>query len=157
MRNKLRPMVSNTRDNAPTATVSIGRFSVKIWEMNYVNPISHILTYCIPGDDATYTWSTRSEEDQASKIGSSLVAQGPGSVNQSTHTIGLDGTADKSAAPEGGGRSGFLGFGELFCRVRGLGTTVGVAENGGKDGEGGGVGEDGAEGDSRRLNGGEVW
>jgi hypothetical protein len=38
-----------------------------------------------------------------------------------------------------------------------LGTVVGITEDRGQDGKGGGVGEDGAEGDSRWLYGREVW
>jgi hypothetical protein len=37
-----------------------------------------------------------------------------------------------------------------------LGAVVGVAEDGGEDGEGNGVVEDGAEGDGGGLDGGEV-
>jgi hypothetical protein len=43
VRNKLNPTDSKTRATAPTATVSRGRFSVKIWAMNWIVLVNHSL------------------------------------------------------------------------------------------------------------------
>lgn len=92
----------------------------------------------------TYRRSGASHKDQTAQVGGTLVAQRTGGVDQSTDTVGLDGGADDGRTPRGGGTSGFLGPDELLLGVGRLGAAVGVAEDGGQDGERGGVCEEGA-------------
>lgn len=92
----------------------------------------------------TYRRSGASHEDQTAQVGGTLVAQRAGGVDESTHTVGLDGGADDGRAPRGGGTGGLLGPDELLLGVGRLGARVRVAEDGGQDGERGGVCEDGA-------------
>jgi hypothetical protein len=149
-----RPTVSKTRARAPTATVSRGRFSVKIWAMNW-----RIVRACSSGDISnrqTYGRSGRGSEDQATEVGSALVGEGTGGVKKSTNTVGLEGRAGKGSTPGSGGRSSLLGLEELLLGVGSLGLTVGVTEDGAEDGEGGEVVEGSADGDGRRLDGGKV-
>lgn len=105
---------------------------------------------------STYRWCSASHEDYATKIGSTLVRESSGSVDQSTDTIRLNGRADNGRAPNRGGRSGFPRLDELFTRVRPHGSVVGVTEERGHDGQRGGMSEDGAERDGRRLDRREI-
>ena len=105
----------------------------------------------------TYGRSGRGSEDQTTEVGSALVGEGTGGVEQSTNTVGLEGRAGKGSTPGSGGRSSLLGLEELLLGVGGLGLTVGVTEDGAEDGEGGEVVEGSADSDGRRLNGREVW
>lgn len=104
----------------------------------------------------THTWRRASEEDQAAQVRCALVAERAGRVDQSSHAVRLYGAADEGRAPGRSGAGGLLGLEELFLRIRGLGALVGIAEDGAQDGEGGGVVEDCAEGDSGGLHGREV-
>ena len=149
----LRPTVSKTRARAPTATVSMGRFSVKICETNYPSPKlvtatgigkRHQFTRDSNSGKKTYRRSGASHEDQTAKVGGTLVAQRAGGVDESTDAVGLDGGADEGRSPRGGGTGGFLGPDELLLGVGGLGAVVRIAEDGGQDGERGRVCEDGA-------------
>jgi hypothetical protein len=69
----------------------------------------------------------------------------------------LNGATNERGSPSGGSRCGFLGLDELLLGVGGLGTVVGVAEDGAENSKGGSVVENRAEGDGRGLNGWEVW
>lgn len=62
----------------------------------------------------TYTRSGASEEDQCSKVRSALVAQSACGVDQSSHTVGLDGTSNQGATPCGSGTGSLLGLDELL-------------------------------------------
>lgn len=46
-----------------------------------------------------YRWGSRSKEDQRTKVGSSLVGQSAGSVDESANTVGLDTGAEDGASP----------------------------------------------------------
>lgn len=106
--------------------------------------------------NGTYRRSSRSEEDQRAEVGSALVGEGAGSVDESTNTVGLDGGPGEGRSPRGSSGGGLLGVEELLLAVGSLGATVGVAEDGAEDSEGDGVVEGSAEGNSRRLNGREI-
>lgn len=95
-------------------------------------------------------------EDQAAEVGGALVAESAGGVDQSTNTVGLNGRPDERGSPGDAGRGGFLGLEELFLGVGLLGATVGVAKQWTHYSQAGGMIEDGAEGDGRRLDGWEV-
>lgn len=95
-------------------------------------------------------------EDEAAEVGSALVAQGAGGVDQGADTVGLQGRADEGGAPGDGGGRGLLGLDKLLLGVGGLGAVVGLAEEGREDGELNAVVEEGAEGNSRGLDGGKV-
>jgi len=134
----LRPTVSKTRARAPTATVSMGRFSVKTCETNChpqksagtkPNIIASKLQQRKKQESKTYRRSGASHEDQTAQVGGTLVAQRTGGVDQSTDTVGLDGGADDGRTPRGGGTGGFLGPDKLLLGVGRLGAVVGVAEN----------------------------
>jgi len=101
-------------------------------------------------------WSRGSEEDQATKIGSTLVAKRASCVDQGTDTVGLDGRANERGTPCGCGGGGLLGLEELLLGVGGLSLAVGLAENWAEDREGDGVGVEGAERDGRWLDWGKV-
>ena len=105
----------------------------------------------------THRRSSGGHEDEGTKVGSALVAQGASGVDQSTDTIGLDGGTDERASPGRGSAGSLLRLEELLLGVGGLGLSVGVTEDGAEDCEGDGVVEEGAKGDSRRLDGREVW
>lgn len=105
----------------------------------------------------TYRGSGGGHEDEGAKVGSALVAQGASGVDQSTDAVRLDGGTGERAGPGGGGASGLLGLEELLFGVGGLSLSVGVTEDRAEDCEGDGVVEEGAEGDSRWLDGREVW
>lgn len=104
----------------------------------------------------TYTGSRAGEEDQRSEVCGALVAQGAGGVDQSSDTVGLDGTADEGASPCGGGTGSLLGLDKLLFRVGGLGAVIGVAEDRGQNAQGSCVGEERTQGNSRGLNGRKV-
>lgn len=104
----------------------------------------------------TYGRSRGGEEDEAAEVGGTLVAESSGSVDESAYTVGLKGRADEGGSPgDSGGRS-LAGSEELLLGVGSLGALIGLAKEGGEDGELNGLVEDGAEGDSRRLDGREV-
>jgi hypothetical protein len=107
--------------------------------------------------EKTYARSRASKEDQRSKVGSSLVCQGTGSIDEGSNTISLESASDDRATPSSNSTAGLLGLNELFLCVGGLSTVVGVTEDRGEDAERGSVSEDCAKGDSRRLNRREVW
>lgn len=104
----------------------------------------------------TYTWSSGGHEDQGTEVGSTLVAESTGSVDESGGAVGLNTRSDERSTPAGGSGSSFTRLEELLAAVGGLGALVGVTEERGKHGEGGGLVEDNAEGDGRRLDGWEV-
>ena len=105
----------------------------------------------------TYTGTSRSEEDQATEVGSTLVAESTSGIDQSTNTIGLETGTDERRAPRSGSSSGLAGLEELILGVSGLRTLIGVTEERGEDGGGGGLGEEDAEGNRRGLDGREIW
>lgn len=109
------------------------------------------------GRSETYTGSSSGSEDETAEVGSALVAQGASGVDESSDTVGLETSADERSAPGNGSAAGLLGLEELLLGVGGLGALEGLAEEGGEDGELDAVVEDQAEGDGRRLNGGEVY
>lgn len=84
------------------------------------------------------------------------MAESASGVDQSTDTVGLDGATGEGASPCSRGGGSLLGLEELLLGVGGLGTVVGVTEERAENGEGDGVAVSGTNGDSRRLNGGEV-
>lgn len=104
----------------------------------------------------TYAWSRASEEDQCSEISSTLIAQGTGSINQSSNTVSLNGTANERATPSSGSTGSLLRLDEFLLGVGGLGAVVGVTEDWGQNTQGGSVGEKCSQGNGRGLNGGEV-
>ena len=104
----------------------------------------------------TYGGSGAGHEDQRSEVGGALVRQSSGGVDEGTDSVGLHGGSDDGCTPGGRRRGGLLGLDEFLGGVGALGTVVRVAENGAENGEGGGVVEERAEGDGRRLHGGEV-
>ncbi len=104
----------------------------------------------------TYAGRGAGHEDQTTEIAGTGVGQGAGSVHQRADAISLNGGADEGRAPGGSSTRGFLGLEELLLGIRGLGAVVGLTENGGENGEGGGVVENGADGDGRRLDGWEI-
>ena len=104
----------------------------------------------------TYGWCGAGEEDQATQVGSALVAECAGGVEKRTHTVCLDTGADEGRSPCSGGGSSLLGLEELLLGVGRLGLAVGVTEDRAKDGEGDTVGEDGTERDGGRLDRGKV-
>lgn len=105
------------------------------------------------GKRTTYRRSRAGHEDQRSEVGSTLVAEGSGGVDQSTNTVGLDGRADEGGSPSSSSGGSLLGLDELLLGVSSLGAVVGVTENGTEDSQGSGVVEDRAERDGRGLNG----
>ena len=107
--------------------------------------------------DATYTRCRAGHEDQATEISGSLVAQGPCGVDESSDTVRLDGAANDGGTPGSGGTSGLLALEKFFLGVRGLRTVVSVSEHRSEDSERGGVVEDGAHGNSRGLDGWEIY
>lgn len=81
----------------------------------------------------TYCGRRGGEENEATEVGSTLVAKGGSSVEESTDTVGLEAGADKGSAPGDGRRSSLLGTEELLLGVGSLGALVGLAEEGSKD------------------------
>lgn len=110
----------------------------------------------VDGRSGTYTRGGSGEEDQCSQVSSTLVAQGTCGIDQGSNTVSLNGASGKGATPSGGSTGGFLGLEELFLGVGSLSAVVGIAEDGGQDSQGGSVGEDGTQCNSRGLNGGKV-
>lgn len=92
----------------------------------------------------TYTRSSGSGKDETTEVGSALVAQGAGGVDEGANTITLEGRADKGGAPGDGGRGRLLGLDELLLGVGELGALVGLAEDGAQDRELDAVVEEGA-------------
>jgi hypothetical protein len=105
----------------------------------------------------TYRWRVCSSEDQTTQVCSSLVGQSTSSVDQGSDTICLDGRTGNRRAPASSRSCGLLGLEEFLLAVRGLSTVVGITEERGQDGGGGGLVEDDAEGNRRGLNRWEVW
>lgn len=83
----------------------------------------------------TYTWGSRGKEDQASQVGSTLVAEGSGGINQSGNTVGLDGRANERGTPAGSSGGSLSGLEEFLLAVGGLGTLVCISEQRSEDGE----------------------
>lgn len=106
--------------------------------------------------DVTYAWCGTSHEDQTSQISGPLVTQCASGVDQSTDTIGLDGTANEGRTPGRCSASGLFRLKELLLGVCGLSTLIGVTEDWGEDCERGGVVENGTKGNGRRLNRWEI-
>ena len=148
-----RPTVSKMRARPPTAMVSSGRFSVKTWAMNYAR-VSRCACNLIAA--GTYRWCGAGHEDQATEVGSALVAESAGGVEKRTNTVCLHTGADEGSSPCSGGGGSLLGLEELLLGVGRLCLAVGVAEDWAKNGEGDTVGEDGTERDGGRLNRGKV-
>lgn len=105
---------------------------------------------------STYTRSRSSEEDETTEISSALVAQSTSSVDQSTDTVRLESRTDERRTPGERSTAGLLGADELLLGVGDLGALVGLAEDGGEDGELNAVVEGRAEGNGRGLDGGKV-
>ena len=126
---------------------------MKIWAMN----CSDISRCECSESQSTYGRSRAGKEDERSEVSGALVGQSAGGVDQSTNAIGLDGGADERGATGKACRGGLARLEKLLLGVGGLSLAVGVTEQGGQDGEGSDVVENGAEGDGRRLDGGKVW
>lgn len=107
--------------------------------------------------EKTYAWSRGSGKDQGAEISRPLIAESSCSVDEGTDPVRLEGRADERRAPRNGGAGGLLRLEELLLRVGGFGPLVGRAEERRHDGEFGGMVEDGAEGDSRWLDSGEIY
>lgn len=95
-------------------------------------------------------------KDETAQVGSALVAQGAGGVDEGAHTVGLERRADEGGAPGDGGGGSLLGLDELLLGVGELGAVVGLAEERRQDRELDAVVEEGAQGDGRGLDGGKV-
>lgn len=108
-------------------------------------------------EQETYSRSASSRKDQTAEVRRALVAEGAGGVDEGTNTVRLERRADEGGTPRNGGTGGFPRADELLLGVGSLGALVGLAEEGAEHGELGGVVEDGAEGDSRGLDSGEIW
>lgn len=104
----------------------------------------------------TYTGGGGGGKDEASEVGGALVAQGAGGVDEGADAVALQGGADERGAPGDGGRRSLFRLDELLLGVGGLGALVRLAEDGGEHGDLDAVVEEGAEGDGRGLDGGEV-
>ena len=107
--------------------------------------------------EVTYTGSSSSSEDQTTEVSSALVAQGASSVDEGTNTIALKGGTDERGTPGNGSAVGLLGLEELLLGVSALGALVSGAEQRRQDGELNTVVEDGAESNSRGLDGREIY
>lgn len=135
VKNKLNPTVSNTLLTAPTATVSRGRFSVKIWPMNCFSPkhngLANRFLRIFKNMDSrnTHTWRRAGQQNQTSQVSCTLVAQGSSSIDQSCYSVRLDSAPNERTAPSGGGSRGLLRLEEFFFRVGCLSTVVGVAKH----------------------------
>jgi len=103
-----------------------------------------------------YRWGGRSEEDQGAEVGSTLVGESTGSVDEGADTVGLDGRTANGATPRGSSGGGLLRVEELLLGVGLLRPAVGVSEDGAQDCERDGVVEGCAESNCRGLDGGEV-
>ncbi len=107
--------------------------------------------------DCTYTWTSGSEEDQATEVGSPLVAQSTSSIEQSAYTVRLETRADDRRAPAGSCGCRLLGLEELLLGVSCLSAVVGIAKQRSEDSSGGDLGEDDAKGDRGWLDRGKVY
>lgn len=116
-----------------------------------------MIHYHISKVRGTYSRGRGGGKDESTEVGGALVAESAGGVDEGTDTVRLESRADERRTPGDSGGRGLLGAGELLLGVGRLGALVGGAEDGCEDGELNTVVEDGAEGDSRRLDGGEVW
>jgi hypothetical protein len=135
-----RPTVSKIRATAPTAMVARGRFSVKTWAINYVD----VSRFSGARRIITCRGSRAGHENENAKVGSSFVAQRARGIDQSSHTIRLDGGANERSAPSSSGRRGLFRFHKFLLGVGSEGTVVRLTENGAQDGQGGRVVEEGA-------------
>ena len=81
----------------------------------------------------THGRSTRGGENEATEVGSTLVAQRAGGIDEGTHSVGLEGGAHEGGTPGDGGRGGLLGVDEFLLGVGLLGSLVGLAEEGAQD------------------------
>jgi len=106
--------------------------------------------------NTTYRWRSRSEEDQRAEVGSALVCEGTGSVNESTDTVGLNGRADDGAPPRCSSSGSLLAVEVLLLRIGLLCAAVRVAKYRAEDSEGDSVVEGRAEGNGRGLDRGKV-
>lgn len=100
----------------------------------------------------TYAGGRASEENQSAEIGSTLVAESTSGVDQGSHTVGLDGAADKGATPRSRCASSLLRLDELLLRVGRLSAVVGVTEDRGKNTQRRRVGEEGTHRNSGGLH-----
>ena len=100
----------------------------------------------------SYRWRGAGEEDNATEVGGTLVRESSGRVDQSCDAVCLNARTDDGRAPDRCGRRGLLGLEELLARVGSDGAVVSLAEERSHDGKRRRVGEDGAEGDGRRLD-----
>lgn len=105
----------------------------------------------------TDAWCGASEENQASKVSSSFVAQNTGSVDQSTNAVRLNGAADDGRSISGSGSGGLLRLEELLLRVRSLSTMISFTKEGSEYGERCCVIEDRAESDGRGFDGRQIY
>jgi hypothetical protein len=103
--------------------------------------------------DETYTRTGRGEENQATKICGSLVAESASGIDESSNTICLDTRAYDGRSPTSRSSRGLLGLEELFLAISLFGALEGVTEDRCEHGSGGDLAEEDAEGDGRRLNG----
>ena len=103
-----------------------------------------------------YRRSSAGEEDQTTKVGSSLVGEGAGGIDESSNTIRLNCRAEQRATVRSTCTGGLLGLEKLLGCASSLGFAVGIAKDGGEHRERGGVSEDSAEGNCRRLDGRKV-
>jgi uncharacterized membrane protein len=78
--------------------------------------------------EKTYSWSRSGHEDNTAKVGSSLIAEGAGSVDQGADAVGLEGRANERGTPGDGSRASLLGSEELFLGVGNLSSLVGLAK-----------------------------
>lgn len=99
---------------------------------------------------------TRDRKDHSTQPRRTPIAECSGSIQKRSESVGLDSGADEGGAVDGDDGGGLARADELFLRFGVFGTAVGLPEDGGHDSQVGGVGEDGAEGDGRGLDGGEV-
>jgi hypothetical protein len=95
-------------------------------------------------------------EDESTEVSSALVGQGASGVDESTDTVALESGAQEGGAPGNGGVGGLLGLDKLLAAGRGLVAVVGLAEDGGQDGELNTLVEGQAKGDGRGLDGRKV-
>ena len=105
----------------------------------------------------THARRARGGKDEAAQVGSALVAESAGGVDESSNTIRLQGRADEGGAPGNGSTRGLARLDELLLGVGNLGALVCLAEDGAQHGQLDRVVEDGAKGDGRGLDRGEVW
>jgi hypothetical protein len=95
-------------------------------------------------------------EDETAEVGSALVAQSTGSVDEGGDTVALETRAEEGSTPGNGGVGGLGRLGELLLGVGGLVAVVGLTEDGGQDGKLNALVEGQAKGNGGGLNGREV-